>query len=374
MIQSLIKRNKVLVLLIDYDNDLSKLNIKTPLIGFKNVSDIAYRYAIENPEDSDVNALFAALKIYNEALQMGYEAEIAVVVGDERGGLKAVQNIRNQLIQIINVFKADGVIIVSDGGEDEKVIPAIQSVIPILYIKTVVVEQARSLEQTYILLWRFIRKVLREPRLARVAIGYPGILLVIFSILAFLNYLSWALLIISIAIGALMIYKGFNLELTFESAKEVWKGNPTAILLIITSSIVGLIAIIITWFILAIPETSAEPLYRRLGTVLTSLSWLYGLALSLPIIGSIVKRFIRRSFRIWRPAMLVVVIFLMVILLNELGAVLLAIDQPISAEAIIEKLWSRLLPYNLLVIVLIIILVSSTLQFAERLLIKKKIR
>ncbi|MEL9929764.1 MAG: DUF373 family protein, partial [Sulfolobales archaeon] len=122
--------NRILIVIIDYDNDIGKVGVKTPVVGFERVIRIAEEFGLRKPQDSDLNALFAGLKIYRDLIDKGYEPEIVVVSGSEKGGLEAFQNVKLQMRKVLEEGVYDSAIIVSDGGEDEKVYPLIQSMIP----------------------------------------------------------------------------------------------------------------------------------------------------------------------------------------------------------------------------------------------------
>lgn len=353
----------IVVVVIDYDDDLGRAGLKTPIIGFKKVSEAAYSYALARPEDSDVNALFAAIKIYREMEEQGYKVEIAAISGDQRGGLRAVERIRSQLIDVINIVGAKAAVIVSDGGEDEKIIPVIESIIPIYYLKTVVIEQSRSVEQTYILIWRYIRKILEEPRLSRIAIGYPGFLLVLIGVMALFNLLQQALLIAVIFLGLAMIMRGFNLE---DSLMNMWRRNPSGTILTGVGIVVLAIAIMLTWFSLLSSYQTYQRDFKIVGAILENFSWLYGLSIALPVLGLMVRRILARSIRAWRPGIALITIMMFSTLLRDIGAVLVTLPDNAGTKEIVDAMWSSNAFQSLLVIVTAILVASSLLQFAEK--------
>src|SRR5215212_2600549 len=92
--KSFTRHNKILVLFIDRDDDIgSKGSIETPIVGRDCCIDAGVRLAIEDPEDSDVNAIFAAVKAYEELLSKGYDSEVAVVAGKYNRGIEADEKI-----------------------------------------------------------------------------------------------------------------------------------------------------------------------------------------------------------------------------------------------------------------------------------------
>lgn len=356
-------RDKILVLVIDYDDDFGRAGIKTPVVGEDLVLRAAISYALERPEDPDLNAIFASLKISRELRGKGFDSEVAIICGDQRGGLRAVERIRLQAAEALKATGSKYLVLVSDGGEDEKVIPVLQSLAPIYYVKTVVIEQARAVEQTYILIWRYFRKVLDEPRLARVLIGYPGVLLIIIGVMAILNLLSLALLTALIFLGIVMTIRGFNLE---DVVSRSWKKNPSGV--IFTASGLGVLAIalMITW----LSASNAQEVYRSnikiMGSVLENLSWLYGVALALPIMGSMVRRILARSIRAWRHGMLIIIVILFSLVLRDMGSVLLSLPDSAVISDIVAYMWRSNTFQSLLIAVIAIIVTSTVLQLAER--------
>src|ERR671921_300165 len=76
------RHNRILVLCIDRDDDIGgKARIETPVVGRESCIDAGIKLAIEDPEDSDANAIFAAIKSYEELISKGYNAEVALVAG-----------------------------------------------------------------------------------------------------------------------------------------------------------------------------------------------------------------------------------------------------------------------------------------------------
>jgi len=362
--------DRILVVVIDYDDDLGRAGLETPIVGEKRVLEAALRYAMEKPEDPDVNALFAGIKIYRELSEEGYRVEIAALSGDQRGGLRAVERIRRQLATIAMSTGSKSVVIVSDGGEDEKIIPVIESILPIYYIKTVVIEQSRSVEQTYIMLWRYVKKILEEPRLSRVAIGYPGFLLVLIGVMAIFNLLQQALLIALIFLGIIMIIRGFNLEDVFI---DMWRRNPSGTLLTAIGLVVFSIAAMFTWLTITGTQTPQRE-FKIAGSILENTLWLYGLSISLPVLGALIRMILVRSIRAWRYVVMLITIAMFSVLLRDIGAVLLSLPDTATTREIIDIMWRSNAFQSLMVIVITIIIVSALLQSVEKIVIRSRAR
>ena len=60
------KAERILVLCVDRDDDLGmKAGIKTPILGRKDNVDAATSLALRDPEEADANAMFEAVRIYD---------------------------------------------------------------------------------------------------------------------------------------------------------------------------------------------------------------------------------------------------------------------------------------------------------------------
>ncbi|MFA6710812.1 MAG: DUF373 family protein, partial [Candidatus Methanomethylophilaceae archaeon] len=131
---------KTLVLVVDRDDDFGvKGGVKTPLIGIDEAAVAAIDLGIVDPEDSDVNALLAAINIYKELHDDGRDVEIALICGDQKVGHKSDSALVDQLEIVIDQIKPDRAILVGDGAEDEYVYPIISSRVRIDSVKRVFV-------------------------------------------------------------------------------------------------------------------------------------------------------------------------------------------------------------------------------------------
>ncbi|RLF21383.1 MAG: hypothetical protein DRN15_10515 [Thermoprotei archaeon] len=233
---------KVLVLYVDRDDDLGfKAGVQTPVVGREDNLKAAILFALKDPEDSDVNALFAAIQIYDELKRSNIDCELATITGSRRGGLEADLKVREQLERVLKVFNADGVILVSDGVVDEQVLPIIQSRVPVISVRRIVVQQSRGIEETYVMLIRYMHKVIEDPRLRKLFLGIPGVFLMVLSVLAVCNLIQYAGLALGIILSFVFIVKGFSLDERFsefyERMSRWWSEAP----ILFFSSVVSII-------------------------------------------------------------------------------------------------------------------------------------
>ncbi|MDR0309422.1 MAG: DUF373 family protein, partial [Candidatus Methanoplasma sp.] len=141
---------KTLVLVVDRDDDFGvKGKIETPVIGVEGCSVAATALGMADPEDSDINALYAAINIYREIIADGNtEVEVALIGGNEKVGYRSDAAIVDELEEVLRTTSPDRVILVGDGAEDEYVYPIVSSRIPIDSVKKVYVKQVPGLEGT----------------------------------------------------------------------------------------------------------------------------------------------------------------------------------------------------------------------------------
>ena len=96
---------KLLVICVDRDNDVGeKTGLETPVVGRNACIEAAQKLALEDPEDADSNAIFSAIKTYEDLISRGYEAQVIVVTGVERRGVQADEKI---VAEIKSVLKTE---------------------------------------------------------------------------------------------------------------------------------------------------------------------------------------------------------------------------------------------------------------------------
>src|SRR5919202_1445957 len=221
--KSLTKYSKILVLCIDRDDDIgSKAGIESPIIGRDCCINAGIRLAIEDPEDSDANAIFAAIKSYEELLSKGYDPEVALVAGKFNRGIEADEKIGIEIENIVSRHKADAAVIVSDGEDDESVIPIVQSILPIMSIQRIVIKQSRSVEYSYAILGRYVKMLVFDPRYSKFFLGVPGALLITTGLATILGLTREAIAIVLGILGVAFIIRAFDIDKALGSL-----GRPT---------------------------------------------------------------------------------------------------------------------------------------------------
>lgn len=190
----------VLVLCVDRDDDIGrKIGIKGPIVGEKKNLEIATKLILTDPEDTDANALFAAIKLHKEMKG----SKIATITGHVDVGITSDEEIAKQLSAVLKKTKEKRIVFVTDGVEDEYVLPIIQNKAEIISIKKVIVRQSENLEGMYYLIKNFIE----DKKMARTVFGIPAIILLL---LAIFGMDGWR--IVLGGIGIYMIIKAFSID------------------------------------------------------------------------------------------------------------------------------------------------------------------
>jgi putative membrane protein len=234
---------RVLVLYVDRDGDLKSQGLETPIIGRDEVLRAGIKYILENPDDSDANAVFAAVKIYDKlAAEYGAENVNVAIVSGSADPAVADFAVLKELGQILAVFDADAIYFVSDGPSDEAAIPAIQTKRPVVSVHRVVVKQARGVEETVTLFRHYLNKAVREPEYRRYTVGVPALLAFILLLGAVFNQaVVWQVLNVAFLFLAffVMLY-GFGI---YDFLREILKKFEVTFIITIVSLFVLVIYI-----------------------------------------------------------------------------------------------------------------------------------
>ena len=205
--------NKLLVICIDRDDDLGrKTGIPTPVVGRNACIEAAQRLALEDPEDADSNSIFFAVKTYEDLVSKGYKTQVVVVTGVENRGVQADEKVASEIKSVLKKFSADGAVIVSDGEDDEMVIPVIQSVIPVISVQRVVMQVSRTIEHSYAVFGKFLKLVMYNPKYSKFFLGVPGILLLIGGIGAVTGYNAEIFAVLITILGGAFLIRAFDID------------------------------------------------------------------------------------------------------------------------------------------------------------------
>ena len=255
--------SKILVLCIDRDDDIgSKGGIETPIVGRDACINAGTRLALEDPEDADSNAIFAAVKTYEELVSKGYTAEVAVVAGKFNRGVEADEKISLEVKSILEKYRAEGAVIVSDGEDDETILPVIQSRIPVISVQRVIIRHSRSVEYSYAVLGRYLRMLVYDSQYSKFFLGVPGVLLAAGALAVIFDAAKWITDIVLAILGGAFIVRAFDIDKALSSFGRL---TPTSFIKIF--SIIGGVLIILAAIANGISSIPSNMLTPEMSTL-----------------------------------------------------------------------------------------------------------
>lgn len=243
--------SRLLVICVDRDDDVGeKAGIKTPVMGRDACIEAAQRLALEDPEDADSNSIFAAIKTYEDLISRGYTAEVATVAGSKNRGVQADEKVLAETRAILKEFGADGAVIVSDGMDDESVIPVIQNVVPVISVQRVVMKVSRSVEYSYAVFGKYLKMMVYDSRYSKFFLGVPGMLLLIAGVATIFDFTEIIFAAMISILGSAFLIRAFDIDRTWARwSKPTPMGfirifsTVTGVILVLASIQAGVIAI-----------------------------------------------------------------------------------------------------------------------------------
>ncbi len=210
--------SRLLVICVDRDNDVGeKAGIVTPVIGRDACIEAAQRLALEDPEDADSNSIFAAIKTYEDLISKGYKVEVVTIAGVKDRGVQADEKILAETKKVLEEFSSNGAVIVSDGEDDESVIPVIQNVLPVVSVQRVVMKVSRSVEYSYAVFGKYLKMVAYDSKYSKFFLGVPGILLLIGGIATAFGYTAEIFAVLISILGGAFMIRAFDIDKAWSS-------------------------------------------------------------------------------------------------------------------------------------------------------------
>jgi putative membrane protein len=329
---------RVLVLCIDRDDDIgSKGGIETPIVGRDACINAGTRLAIEDPEDADSNAIFGAVKTYEELVSKGYTAEVAVVAGKFNRGVEADEKISLEVKSILEKYHADGAVIVSDGEDDETVLPVIQSRVPVISVQRIIIRHSRSVEYSYAVLGRYLKMLVYDPQYSKFFLGVPGVLLAAGALAVIFDAAKWVTAILLAILGGAFIVRAFDID---KAVSSLGRLTPTSFIRIF-SVIAGILIILaaIANGVSSIPPDMLKPnmsafevISNRLlvGSFAHGLITLLWIGIATILGGSVLTNWFRGSVRVVSDILRLVVLALLYIPVLQFTSVLTEGTNPFT--------------------------------------------
>ena len=205
--------NRLLVICVDRDNDVGeKTGIQTPVVGRDACIEAGQRLALEDPEDADSNSIFAAIKTFEDLISKGYEAQVVTVTGVKNRGVQADEKIASEIRSVLQKFSANGAVIVSDGEDDESVIPVIQNILPVISVQRVVMKVSRTVEYSYAVFGKYLKMIAYDSKYSKFFLGVPGILLLIGGIATVVGYTAEIFAVLVSILGGAFLIRAFDID------------------------------------------------------------------------------------------------------------------------------------------------------------------
>src|SRR3990172_6637742 len=237
--------SNVLVVCVDRDDDIGrKAQISTPVVGRNECIDAGVKLAVADPEEADANTIFAAVKQFDELSLKGYKCQVCVVSGSLSGGFEADQKLRAQVAEVVRMSNSDGAILVSDGVEDETVLPVLLSIVPITSVRRVIIKHSKSVEESYVVFGRYLRMLAFDPRYSRWALGVPGMILFTVGPLAYFNLLQEASGVFAAILGLALLVRAFDVDKLFSGLPRLRPSNFIRLFSILASLLIVIASII----------------------------------------------------------------------------------------------------------------------------------
>jgi putative membrane protein len=237
----------LLVLCVDLDDDLGrKTGLETPVVGREAVEDGAVALATADPEDSDVNVMFQGLHVLDDLrTDEDEQVEVAAVTGMQGSEVRATRAVGDEVDTVLaglSTGESVRAIVITDGAQDESVLPVIRSRVPIDSVRRVVVRQAQDLESIYYT----VKQVLADPETRGTLLVPLGVLLLIYpfvTIATFFDVPGAAVIgLLSALFGLYTLFRGLGLESTVDEAADrarnlLYAGRVTIITYVVAAAL-----------------------------------------------------------------------------------------------------------------------------------------
>ena len=292
---------KTLVLVVDRDDDFGvKGKVNTPVIGVQNCLDAATAFGIADPEDSDLNALFAAVSVCLEIQEDGHEADVALICGDEKVGHRSDLALVAQLEEVLDEIEPDSVVLVGDGAEDEYIYPIISSRAHVDSVRKVYVKQAPGLEGSFYIM----TKMLSDPGKRKRFLVPLGVIIVLLS----LFFITPSLLVYSsdhdintlagmsgslafFFIGLVLMLYGYNVSELYQEFRRnlltSLAGDTTRLLFLCVS--ISIILLMAVWNYMEVGDLYITSVFQWILYYVTSMVWPIVIAIMLYVVGQSIQ-------------------------------------------------------------------------------------
>ncbi|ERG88300.1 MAG: putative membrane protein [halophilic archaeon J07HX5] len=259
-----------------------------PVIGRSAVERLVTAAGVGDPEDSRVNCLLEGIRVARDL----EDATVAVLAGTE-GTVSSDRAIAEQIDRLSDTHDPTSAVVVVDSAEDERLVPIVESRVPVDAVDRVVVRQARDIESTYYQLKQF----LADEQLRKSVLVPIGIALLAFpALLTLFDSITVSVSAIATVTGVFLLYKGLSVDrllatLATEIRQGLYSGQVSLVTYVVAGglSLVGLAA---GGFAASSLQGDPAQLLVAVQFVHDAIPWLTGAAL-IASTGRLLDEFIR---------------------------------------------------------------------------------
>lgn len=320
------EQKRILVLCVDRDDDLgAKAGVKTPIVGREENLDAAVSLALKDPEEPDANAIFEAVRVYDRLKaedKPDEVVEVATLSGSELGGVSADRKVVSELNDLLGSFSASEVILVTDGYSDQAVLPVVQSRVPVSSVRRIVVKHSESIEETAALFWKYLRTLVENPRYSRIALGLPGLLILILAIFSIVGFVQYYVIAFVLVLSVSLLVKGFGIDRMakgFYRWLKEYSPPPLRVQISNFSAIAGALCVVLGVYLgwtTAAPEVTPQSsvagylsiLPRVAGYFISGSIFLIVVGICVALLGRAIRWYLERDARLLRNGALIVTV------------------------------------------------------------------
>jgi putative membrane protein len=286
-----------LVLNVDRDDDFGrKAHISSPIIGYGKNVDAAQTFGQIDPEDSDLNAIYYAISVYKKVKESKDDVEIATICGHMNVGIKSDTIIAKQFDEVLSQIDVEDVILVTDGAEDDYILPIIESRAKISSLQRVSVKQSRQLEDTY---YRLL-KLMDDEKVQKQFLLPIALVFIVGSIFVLLDMISSGMGAILLTLGAYLLVRVFRLEKNlFSFISEIKSGFLTGKLTLYTSFIAAVILIASMFLAYNNANFASDVEWIPILSFIANMIWGIVIAGLLVIFGHVVDSYVKNKKAPW---------------------------------------------------------------------------
>ena len=206
-----------LVLCVDRANDVGRsTGVTPPIVGWEAVRSLVTEVGLADPEDSSVNSMLEALRVARDLRDEAEDAVVAVVAGGGDSVVGADRSVATQIDDLVAEYDPDSAVVVIDSVQDERLVPVVESRVPVDSVDRVVVRQARDIESTYYLLKQF----LADEELRSTVLVPVGVALLVVPALLFQFSARVAFAGVAALAGTALLYKGLAIDERLTTTRE----------------------------------------------------------------------------------------------------------------------------------------------------------